>query len=45
MPRNSTGKYFLPDGNPVADGELITAEWANSTLSDIATAITDSLDR
>ena len=45
MPRNSTGKYFLPAGNPVANGELITAKWANDTLSDIATAISDSLDR
>jgi len=45
MPRNSTGKYFLPSGNPVANGELITAKWANDTLSDIATAISDSLDR
>ena len=45
MPRNSTGKYFLPSGNPVSSGELITAEWANSTLSDIASAMSDSLDR
>ena len=45
MPRNSTGKYFLPSGNPVSSGEVIAAEWANKTLSDLATAITDSLDR
>lgn len=45
MSRNQNGVYFLPDGNPVAAGELITAEWANNTLSDMATALTDSLDR
>ena len=45
MPRNSTGKYFLPSGNPVASGETISADWANDTLSDIAAAVTDSLDR
>lgn len=45
MPRNSTGKYFLPSGNPVSSGEVIASEWANKTLSDIATALSDSLDR
>ena len=45
MPRNSTGKYFLPAGNPVASGEVISSDWANNTLSDLATAVTDSLDR
>lgn len=45
MPRNAQGQYFLPDGNPVTPGELIKAEWANSTMDDIATALTNSLDR
>lgn len=45
MPRNAQGQYFLPDGNPVVPGELIKAEWANSTMDDIANAITESLDR
>lgn len=45
MPRNAQGQYFLPDGNPVTPGELIKAEWANSTMDDVATALTNSLDR
>lgn len=45
MPRNSQGQYFLPDGNPVVAGELVKAEWANSTLDDVANALTNSLDR
>jgi hypothetical protein len=45
MPRNSSGNYTLPAGNPVVPDTLIEAEWANPTLSDIASAISDSLDR
>jgi hypothetical protein len=45
MPRNSNGQYFLPDGNPVRPGEVIKAEWANSTLEDVAASMTNSLDR
>lgn len=45
MPRNAQGQYFLPDGNPVVPGELVKAEWANSTMDDIANALTNSLDR
>ena len=45
MPRNAQGQYFLPDGNPVVAGELVKAEWANSTLDDVANALTNSLDR
>ena len=45
MPRNSNGTYFLPDGNPVSAGELITAGWANTTMDDLASAMTNSLDR
>lgn len=45
MPRNSVGIYTLPTGNPVAPNTLIQSSWANSTLSDVATALTDSLDR
>jgi hypothetical protein len=45
MPRNAQGQYFLPDGNPVTPGELIKSEWANSTMDDIAVALTQSLDR
>lgn len=43
MPRNSGGVYSLPAGNPVVTGEVISSAWANSTLSDLATAMTGSL--
>ncbi|MCA1859319.1 tail fiber domain-containing protein [Janthinobacterium sp. HSC-3S05] len=46
MPRNGTGSYLLPSGiNPVTDGTVISASWANPTLTDIALAITGSLPR
>jgi len=45
MARNPSGTYTLPAGNPVVDGTTITPTWANQTLSDIATALTDSLSR
>lgn len=45
MPRDSNGTYTLPAGNPVVSGEDITAAWANSTLTDLATAMTGSLSR
>jgi hypothetical protein len=46
MPRLSTGVYVLPDAvNPVQSGTIIQAAWANTTMDDIALALTDSLDR
>ena len=45
MSRNSSGTYTLPAGNPVVSGTLIESNWANTTLSDLATAMTDSLSR
>ena len=42
MPRSS-GTYTLPAGNPVTTGTTITSTWANTTLSDIATALTGSV--
>ena len=45
MPRNSSGAYTLPAGNPVVTGTTITSTWANSTLTDVASEITNSLDR
>ena len=44
MPRNSTGNYSLPIGNPVATGTVIESDWANTTMDDLATAISDALD-
>lgn len=46
MPRNAAGTYSLPGAyNPVATNDLITADWANNTLNDIAAALTLSLAR
>ena len=43
MSRNGSGVYSLPSGNPVVVGTTITSSWANTTLSDIASALTGSL--
>lgn len=45
MSRNSSGTYTLPAGNPVVYGDIIDPSWANNTLGDIASALTDSLSR
>lgn len=45
MPRNASGVYTLPAGNPVVPGTTIDANWANSTLSDISNELTNSLSR
>lgn len=45
MPRNASGTYSLPAGNPVVTGTTISSVWANTTLSDIGTALTGSLAR
>lgn len=41
----SGGTYSLPAGNPVVTGTTISTTWANTTLSDIGTEITNSLPR
>lgn len=44
MPRNGSGQYTLPAGNPVVTGTTISSSgWAIPTLSDIATALTASI--
>jgi len=43
MSRNGNGTYNLPAGNPVSSGTVITSTWANTTLSDIAVALTGSV--
>jgi len=45
MPRNLSGTYTLPSGNPVTAGTTITTTWANNTLNDIATALTQSVSK
>ena len=44
MPRNNQGLYTLPLP-PVQPGELIESAWANTSLDDIASALTASLPR
>lgn len=43
MPRNGSGTYSLPAGNPVVTGTVISSTVQNNTTSDIATALTQSL--
>lgn len=45
MPRDGSGAYTLPVGNPVITGTLIESTWANSTLSDIAVQLNNVLTR
>ena len=37
MPRNASGIYTLPGGNPVTPGDVIEADWANTTLETLLT--------
>lgn len=43
MARNGAGVYSLPAGNPVVVGTTIDPTWANNTLTDIGTALTQSV--
>ena len=43
MSRNGSGTYNLPTGNPVVTGTTISSSWANTTLTDIASALTNSV--
>jgi hypothetical protein len=43
MSRNGSGVYSLPAGNPVVTGTSISSTWSNTTLSDIASALTGSV--
>lgn len=45
MPRNGSGTYNLPGGNPVVTQTLITSSWANTTMADLAAAISQSLSK
>ena len=45
MPRNSSGIYTLPSGNPVLPDTIIDVDWANPTMLDIGNARTLSLPR
>lgn len=39
MPRDISGNYTLPAGNPVVNGTVIDITWGNGTLNDIATQL------
>ena len=43
MSRNGSGTYSLPAGNPVVTGTTIASTWANTTMTDLASALTDSV--
>jgi len=43
MSRNGSGTYNLPAGNPVVSGTTITSSWANTTMQNIADALTQSI--
>ena len=45
MPRDGSGNYTLPAGNPVVDGTTIETTWANPTMSDIALQLNNVLTR
>lgn len=45
MPRNGSGTYTLPAGNPVVTGTVISSTVHNNTMSDIADEITNSVDK
>ena len=45
MSRNSSGTYSLPAGNPVVTGTVIDSSDFNDTMTDLASALTDSLSR
>jgi hypothetical protein len=45
MPRDSSGNYTLPTGNPVVSGTSISSTAHNTTMADVRSEITDSLCR
>ncbi len=45
MARDSSGNYSLPSGNPVVTGTSIDSTWANDTMDDLASEVTNSLER
>lgn len=44
MPRDSNGNYQLPE-TPAVDGTVATADWINSQLGDLESAVQGSLSR
>ena len=45
MPRDASGNYSLPIGNPVTSDTVIESDWANSTMEDIALQLNNVITR
>jgi hypothetical protein len=45
MPRDLSGNYTLPGGNPVVGGTIIDVAWANPTMEDIAVQLNNVFTR
>lgn len=45
MAFNGTGTFNLATGNPVTTGTTISSTWANNTLSDVASGLTNCVTR
>jgi hypothetical protein len=45
MSRDSSGNYSLPSGNPVVTGTTVSSSTHNTTMTDVASEIENSLDR
>ena len=45
MPRDGSGNYTLPVGNPVVTDTIIASDWANDTMEDVATQLNNVLTR
>ena len=45
MPRDLSGNYTLPVGNPVVNATVISPAWGNTTLSDIALQLNQVVTR
>jgi hypothetical protein len=45
MPRDGSGQYQLPAGNPVVTNTIIASAWANNTMSDIAAQLNNVFTR
>lgn len=45
MPRDGSGNYTLPVGNPVVTDTIIASDWANDTMEDVALQLNNVLTR
>lgn len=45
MSRNGSGTFTLVSGNPVVTNTTISSTWANNTLADVASALTQSISQ